>query len=124
MKHSALGFALTAAALLALSGAPARAEIPRITAVEALRTGTSWRFEVTLVHPDTGWDHYADGWEVLDADGNVLGHRTLAHPHGFNQPFTRALSGVEIPAGVTTVYLRAHCLVDGWGKADFAVDLR
>ncbi len=21
-----------------------------------------YRFNVTIEHPDTGWDHYADGW--------------------------------------------------------------
>lgn len=110
-------------ALLLAAGA-ARAEIPAINAVTATQTTAGWRFDVTLTHPDTGWDHYADGWEVLDADGNVLGHRTLAHPHGFNQPFTRSLGGVEIPAGTTQVFVRAHCLVDGWGQDLFVVDLQ
>ena len=44
-------------------------------------------------HPDTGWDDYADGWRVLDMDGNELGMRVLHHPHVDEQPFTRSLSG-------------------------------
>ena len=110
-------------AAIALLASPARAEAPAITAVSATEQGGSWRFDVTLTHPDSGWQHYADGWEVLDADGNVLGHRTLAHPHGFNQPFTRALGGVTIPEGTQIVYVRAHCLTDGWGAELFPVRL-
>ena len=39
--------------------------------------GNSWRASVTLQHDDTGWDHYADAWRVVDSDGNVLGLRVL-----------------------------------------------
>ena len=76
---------------------------------------------VSLSHPDTGWDHYADGWEVLDADGNSLGVRVLFHPHVTEQPFTRSLSGVQIPQGANAVYIRARCNVDGWSDALFEV---
>ncbi len=31
------------------------------------------------------------------------------------QPFTRSLSGVEIPADVTTVTVEGRDLVNGWG---------
>ncbi|WP_342068777.1 hypothetical protein [Yoonia algicola] len=81
------------------------------------------RFSVTLSHPDTGWDHYADAWEVLDTDGNSLGIRELLHPHETEQPFTRALSGVKIPDGATVVYVRARCNVDGWSEDLFEVAL-
>jgi hypothetical protein len=37
----------------------------------------TWRFDVTLAHGDTGWDHYADRWEVLSPAGEVLGTRVL-----------------------------------------------
>ncbi len=78
---------------------------------------------MTLSHPDTGWDHYADGWEVLDAAGNSLGIRTLFHPHVTEQPFTRALSGVTIPEGAEFIYIRARCNVDGWSETLFEVPL-
>lgn len=71
------------------------------------------RFDVTLAHADTGWDHYADQWRVLDPDGNVLGVRTLAHPHVDEQPFTRSLGGVEIPEGVSHVIIDARDSVHG-----------
>lgn len=57
----------------------------------------TYRFDVTVQHADEGWNHYADGWEVLTTDGKRLGYRKLLHPHVDEQPFTRSLSGVEIP---------------------------
>jgi hypothetical protein len=110
--------------LLALMALPALADAPKIEAVTAVPSGTTWRFDVNLSHPDTGWDHYADGWRVLDMQGNELGLRVLAHPHIQEQPFTRSLSGVVIPTGTTQVQIQARCLVDGWADALFVVDLK
>ncbi len=90
----------------------------------------SWRFDVTVAHPDTGWDNYADGWDVVLPDGSVVKvnpadpfTRLLLHPHETEQPFTRSQSGIRIPADVTTVTVRAHDLVDGWGGKTVTVDL-
>ena len=83
----------------------------------------SFRFDVTLKHDDTGWDHYADGWEVISPAGDVLGKRVLAHPHVNEQPFTRSLSGVRIPQGFNTVSIRAHDSVHGYNEKMFVVDL-
>jgi len=113
----------TLALALLLMPLPASADDPIIEAVHARQSGNDGNFSVTLKHPDSGWDHYADGWEVLDADGNSLGHRTLVHPHVNEQPFTRSLGGVPIPAGTETVFIRAHCQVDGWGEQRFEVAL-
>ncbi len=66
-----------------------------------------YSFDVTLRHDDTGWDHYANLWEVLAPDGTVLGKRVLLHPHVGEQPFTRSLSGVLIPPSITEVFIRA-----------------
>ena len=107
------------AALLALIAAPAFADLAVVEDVSI----TGDRFDVTLSHPDTGWDHYADGWEVLDADGNSLGLRVLVHPHVAAQPFTRSLSGVSVPEGATVVYVRARCNLDGWSDDLFEVKL-
>ncbi|MEM7733396.1 MAG: hypothetical protein AAF280_11515 [Pseudomonadota bacterium] len=82
-----------------------------------------WNFHVTVEHGDTGWDHYADGWEVLDADGNRLAYRKLLHPHVNEQPFTRSLSGVAIPDGTEAVFVRANCSVSGWSSNVMKVDL-
>ena len=82
-----------------------------------------WRAEVTLRHDDSGWDHYADSWRIIAADGTVLGTRVLLHPHENEQPFTRGLSGVEVPAEVGTIFVEAHDNVHGWSADRIAVDL-
>lgn len=105
--------------ILTLLAAPALADAPLVENV----TVSGDRVSVTLSHPDTGWDHYADGWEVVDADGNSLGVRTLAHPHVQEQPFTRSLSDVFIPQGASVIYVRTRCNVDGWSKDMFEVTL-
>jgi hypothetical protein len=81
-------------------------------------------------HPDTGWDDYADGWDVLTPDGTVLKPdsespftRLLLHPHVDEQPFTRSQSSITIPEGVTQVRIRAHDLLDGFGGREVVVDL-
>jgi hypothetical protein len=84
-----------------------------------------WRFDVTLRHNDEGWDHYADVWQVVrPSDGEVLGERVLAHPHEHEQPFTRSLSSVSIPQGLTIVTIRAKCNVHGFGGREVSVDLK
>ena len=82
-----------------------------------------WTVNVTLKHEDTGWDDYADIWRVVDSKGNVLGTRTLYHPHVDEQPFTRSLSGVSIPENITQVYIEAHDKVHGWSKERVKVNL-
>jgi hypothetical protein len=79
------------------------------------------RFDVTLRHPDTGWDHFADRWEVVAEGVGVLGTRVLRHPHVDEQPFTRSLGGVEVPAATKTVRIRARCSVDGWGGHEMEI---
>ena len=108
---------------LALTGLPALADPPVIENVAASETTNGWRFDVTLSHPDSGWDHYADGWRVLDMDGNELGLRVLAHPHEAEQPFTRSLGGVQLSEGTTQVQIQSRCLVDGWSEQIATVTL-
>ncbi|RLC04558.1 MAG: hypothetical protein DRH90_08265 [Deltaproteobacteria bacterium] len=83
----------------------------------------TYRFDVTLRHDDTGWDHYADKWEVVLLDGTVLGTRKLLHPHVNEQPFTRSLSGVRIPNNIQQVLVRAHDSVHAYGGQVLTVDL-
>lgn len=92
------------------------AESPEILDVKVTKTGMTWRMDVTIAHADTGWDHFADGWEVLDASGNRLGYRQLMHPHVEEQPFTRSLSSLVVPDGTREVFVRAHCSVKGWSE--------
>lgn len=91
----------------------------------------SWTFDVTVSHPDTGWEDYADGWDVVTPDGTILKPdpsisftRLLLHPHENEQPFTRSQSNIVIPQGVTKVRVRAHDIVDGYGGKEIIVDLK
>ncbi len=90
----------------------------------------NWTFHVTVFHPDTGWEDYANGWDVVLPDGTVLKPnpnseftRTLLHPHENEQPFTRSQSGIQIPVEITQVIVRAHDLVDGFGGQEVIVNL-
>lgn len=87
------------------------------------RGNHQYDFSVTIRHDDTGWDHYVNKWEVVDPAGVILATRTLLHPHTDEQPFTRSLRSVAIPADITTVKVRAHDLVHQYGGTEFRVDL-
>lgn len=111
----------TLAALLmgvtaALWTPPASAKDAHVIAARAVPTGGgTWRFDVTVKSNDTGWKKYADRWEILDERGTVIATRILHHPHQSEQPFTRSLSGVRLPSGVSRVTIRAHDKVNGYG---------
>lgn len=84
----------------------------------------TWTFHVTLLHKDTGWNHYADGWRVVDEKGKELGFRKLWHPHVNEQPFTRSLSSVSIPEDNRIIFVEAHDKVHGWSKQRVQIDLK
>ena len=81
----------------------------------------AYSFDVTVRHADEGWDHYANKWDIVGPDGQVLGTRVLYHPHVNEQPFTRGLSDVTIPPGIDSVTVRAHDSVHEYGGRDVTV---
>jgi len=83
----------------------------------------SCTFSVTLEHADQGWDHFANQWDVVTLEGKLLKSRVLYHPHENEQPFTRSLSGVSIPQGVSQVKILARDSRHGYSKQEFIVDL-
>ena len=83
----------------------------------------AYHFSVSVAHADTGWDHYADNWEVVAPDGTILGTRILHHPHVNEQPFTRSLSDVKVPAGIDHVTIRAHDSVHEYGGKTLQIEL-
>jgi hypothetical protein len=103
------------ALILSTLAAPALADLPVVEAVEARPGPSGWTVSVTVSHPDTGWDHYADAWALFAPDGTELARRVLHHPHVEEQPFTRSQSGIALPDGLTEVIVRAHDSVHGWG---------
>ncbi len=82
-----------------------------------------WTFNTTVRHNDEGWDHYADAWQVVDLEGNILAERVLLHPHDTEQPFTRSQSNIEIPPNMTQLFVRAKCNVHGFGGQEVLLDL-
>ena len=81
----------------------------------------TYRFDVTVLSTDTGWDQYADLWEVRTPDGTILGERVLTHPHVDEQPFTRSQSGIEIPTDVGLGTVIARDRVGGYCGEPFEV---
>lgn len=112
-----------AAIMLVVSCESAGAGEVEIVAAKAHESGTTHTIDVTLRHGDTGWEHYADKWEVLAPTGEILGERVLFHPHENEQPFTRSLSGVAIPKDAGFVHIRAHDKVHGHSSQLFKVKL-
>ena len=101
----------------------AKANEVEVVKTEFSRQGDSWYVSTTLRHNDTGWDHYADQWRVVNSDGKVLGERILFHPHEDEQPFTRSQSGIRIPTDTHVVFVEAHDKVHGWSTHRVRVDL-
>ena len=110
-------------AFLALLPLPAIAGEADVIDAKAERAGGQWRISATIRHGDTGWDHYANGFEVVGPDGTVLGTRVLFHPHVEEQPFTRSHT-LAIPEGIAEVTVRALDSVHGGGGAEVVVPLR
>ncbi|MGB3716763.1 MAG: hypothetical protein WA996_20275 [Candidatus Promineifilaceae bacterium] len=106
----------------------ANADVLHVRATQA-KDG-SWTFHVTVLHPDTGWEDYADGWDVVTEKGEILKissedtfTRLLLHPHEDEQPFTRNQGGIVVPQDITRLTVRAHDIVDGFGGVEVKVDL-
>lgn len=114
---------LLLSALTSMNAATVSAGEADVVNVVVSNNGNSYRFDVTVMHQDAGWDHYADKWDVVGEDGTVFGTRVLYHPHVNEQPFTRSLSGVKIPEAVKAVTIRAHDSVHAYGGRTMTVEL-
>ena len=84
-----------------------------VTAVTVSGPADAYQFSVTVASPDTGCDRYADWWEVLSPEGELLYRRVLLHSHVAEQPFARSGGPVSI-TGETTVIVRAHMHPSGY----------
>ena len=124
MKKQNRATSLTACLFVLTVLNTAKADDVRILAADFHNSdGVRWSVNVTLKHGDTGWNHYADNWRVVDDEGNILGDRVLLHPHVDEQPFTRGLGDMKVPEGTTTIYIDAHDKVHGWTPSRLEVDL-
>jgi hypothetical protein len=85
-------------------------------AVEVSGAEGAYTFNVTVASPDTGCEAYADWWEVVSLDGDLLYRRVLLHSHVGEQPFTRGGGPLAIGPG-QVVLVRAHMSTTGYGQA-------
>ncbi|WP_188407512.1 hypothetical protein [Agarivorans gilvus] len=114
---------LTAVGLGCMLGS-AWASVATIVAVEMTEQAPqSWQVAVSVLHDDSGWEHYADKWRVLDPQGRVLAERVLLHPHVEEQPFTRSLDSVVIPETIGVVYIEVHDTQSAWASQRVELDL-
>mgnify|MGYP001792026256 FL=1 len=87
-----------------------------VTKVTVSGSENAYTFSVTISSPDLGCNQYADWWEVVDSEENLLYRRILAHSHVNEQPFTRSGGPVSIQKS-TEVYVRAHMNNSGFGTS-------
>lgn len=85
-----------------------------VMAVEVSGDPEKYTFTVTLKSPDTGCDQYADWWEILTPDGDLIFRRILSHSHVNEQPFSRSGGPVTIHMD-QVVFVRAHMNNSGYG---------
>jgi len=112
---SKIGLAIVAIAMTGVS--VAKADEPQVVDVTITKE-SFWgkrTFKVSVLHDDTGTEHYATEYQVHTLDGKLITNRVLLHPHVNEQPFTRDTSG-KIPEGITEVLVRARDKVHGFGK--------
>tara|TARA_B110000908_G_scaffold65330_1_gene79273 strand:+ start:651 stop:1058 length:408 start_codon:yes stop_codon:yes gene_type:complete len=114
---------LTSVLLLMLSQSSKANDINILAAAIIHQSHGEYLVNVKLEHHDTGWQHYADEWRLVDNKGNILGSRVLQHPHVHEQPFTRSLSNVKLSSELQAVYIEAHDKVHGWTKNRLMIDL-
>jgi hypothetical protein len=121
--HRLAAAGLSLALLAGLNGAACAGHADVLKAEIERQADGDYRVTATLRHADSGWDHYADRWELTGPEGQVIATRTLFHPHIDEQPFTRSLSGIHIPSTWTWVRVRAHDLVHGYGGREVTLSV-
>ena len=74
----------------------------------------SYSFSVTVRSPDAGCGRYADWWEVVSPQGQLIYRRVLLHSHVGEQPFTRSGGRVGLQPDEIAI-VRAHMSDTGYG---------
>ncbi len=124
MSGRARAFWLAAALAACGLASPAWAGDADVIHVAIRRSAAGlYDLDVTVRSKDTGWERYADRIEALGPDGVVLGTRILDHPHDTEQPFTRDLYQLKVPAGIARITVRAHFKPTGFDGAVMTVPL-
>lgn len=92
--------------------------LAQVTNVTATGQDGQYTFSVTILSPDLGCQQYANWWEVIDFDGNLLYRRILGHSHVDEQPFTRSGAPISISEN-KEIYIRAHMNTTSYGSNVF-----
>jgi len=118
------GLALVGTLAIAQSAKPEEPRHPDVIAVAVRAAGpATFDFDVTISSMYDTPARYADAFRVVGADGRVYGERVLLHDHAGEQPFTRDLYGVTIPATIRSVVVQARDRKHGYGGRKVEVDL-
>ncbi len=97
---------------------------PDVVDVKVKASGENrFDFDVTLSSPYDTPQRYADAIRVMSVAGLVYAERVLLHDHADEQPFTRDLQGVSIPARVRAVVVQGRDQKFGYGGKTVQVAL-
>lgn len=94
-------------------------ELAEVISVSVSGEEGQYTFSVGIKSPDTGCDQYADWWEVITRDGELVYRRILAHSHVAEQPFVRSGGNVSI-SNDQEVFVRAHMNTSGYGVSVYS----
>lgn len=89
-----------------------------IVSVSTSGEENAYTFSVGIASPDTGCEQYANWWEVISENGDLLYRRILGHSHVNEQPFVRSGGAVSITSS-TVVIIRAHMNTSGYGTTGY-----
>jgi hypothetical protein len=105
---------LPASSALTESTSPPTSSRADVERVVVTGSAGSYLFRVTVRSPDQGCGQYANWWEVVTDEEELVYRRVLKHSHTKEQPFTR--SGGPVPvAADQVVIVRAHMEPGGYG---------
>ncbi|HBK72269.1 MAG TPA: hypothetical protein DDZ39_11555 [Flavobacteriaceae bacterium] len=97
---------------------PLNNDFAKIVSVEVSGSENTYTFNVGIQSPDKGCSQYANWWEVLSENGDLIYRRILGHSHVNEQPFVRS-GGVVAITKDQIVIVRAHMNNSGYGTQTF-----
>ena len=128
--HRCLSLMMTLLTLTIAGNALAQAKntesqkYPGVIDVKVKSSGDNrFDFDVTLSSPYDTPQRYADAFRLKSLEGKVYGERILLHDHQNEQPFTRDLYGVTIPAGIRLVVVEGRDQKYGYGGKTMQITL-